>query len=308
MKAFFIKVSIFFLLLIAIDKVNGYVLEYVVNHIDQGGAGRNNYICNKVEDDIIILGSSRAVYHYNVKMIEDSLGYSCYNCGESSNGIILSYGRLLMIQQRRIPKVILYEITPSHDYLDGKDNQQYLYRLKTMYNRPGIDSIFLDVDKTERYKMISQQYRYNSSFIQNLIVFITKKSADTGIKGFIPLYGTADTMKLRKNYIAYDSNKEDYIYDPLKMKYIHKFIDLSKYSKLVFIVSPVWYGMDTAILDTIKNICQSQSIPLYDFSNDSKYVHNTTYFKDGKHLNAKGADEFTKDLIKVLRRDSVIAY
>ena len=289
-----------------IDILCGFIFGHIVNNIDQGGTGRNNYICNKVSDDFLIFGSSRAENHYNAKMIEDSLGISCYNCGESGCGIILNYARLKMIQERKHPQIIIYEITPNYDYLEGNNNQKYLYRLKTMYNRPGIDSIFWDIDKTEKYKMLSQLYRHNSSFLQNTLVYFTKISTDTGIKGFRPIKEPADTMKLRKGSVIFDSKKEKYVFDPLKIDYIHKFIKESKNSKLVFAVSPVWYGQDTAVLDTIKSICQMYNIPIYDFSNDKKYVHINKYFYNGKHLNAFGADEFTKDLIHILKKDSVI--
>lgn len=50
-------------------------------------------------------------------------------------------------------------------------------------------------------------------------------------------------------------------------------------------------------LKLIKEICQKNNIPFLDFSNNPKYVHNDSLFKDGSHLNEKGANEFTKDLI-----------
>ena len=43
-----------------------------------------------------------------------------------------------------------------------------------------------------------------------------------------------------------------------------------------------------------------------DFSNNPKYVHCNKYFHDGVHLNAHGADEFTKDLVKKLREQKII--
>ena len=38
-----------------------------------------------------------------------------------------------------------------------------------------------------------------------------------------------------------------------------------------------------------------------DTPKDEKYTHKYQYFKDGTHLNDKGADEFTKDLINRMR-------
>lgn len=54
-------------------------------------------------------------------------------------------------------------------------------------------------------------------------------------------------------------------------------------------------------LAPIKEICKRRNVPFIDFSNDTKYVHNNALFKDGKNLNDRGADEFTKDFVKTIR-------
>ncbi|MBR5481866.1 MAG: hypothetical protein IKU85_09255 [Bacteroidaceae bacterium] len=308
MKKFIIRVSTFILLVAILDALFGFAMGRISERIDIGGTGRDNNICDKITDDIIVFGSSRAEHHYNAQMISDSLGQSCYNAGEDGCGIILAYGRLLMLLDRYTPKTILYEITPSFDYLhEGKDYHKYLYKLKRHYDRNGIDSIFWDVDRTERYKMQSGTYQHNSSFLQNLIVYFLGISTDIGIKGYRPLNGEMDTMKIKSGKLAYDSSN-GYRYDPFKMQYLHKFLQKSEGQNLIFVVSPMWYEMDTLVLEPIKEICKEHDIPLIDFSNDPKYVHNNRYFKDGTHLNAIGADEFTHDLIKELRKQKVFQY
>jgi len=302
MKQFAYKVGIFFLIIILFDILFGYTMSHIYKKIDIGGAGRDNYICEKLVDDIIIFGSSRAEYHYNAQMITDSLNIPCYNAGESGCGIILAYGRLLMLLERHSPKTIIYEITPDFDLLEGKDNHKYLGRLKQRYDRPGIKDIFMDIDPTERYKMLSGMYRHNSSFLQNLVVFYLKISTDNAIRGFRAINQDMDTMKVRKEYIAYDS-KGCYVYDSLKISYINKFIDKTQNMNRIFVVSPMWYGQNPSVLEPIKEICEKRNAHLLDFSNDPKYVHHNEYFSDGKHLNSRGADEFTKDLIKEINKN-----
>ncbi len=108
-------------------------------------------------------------------------------------------------------------------------------------------------------------------------------------------------MKIIKGLIDYDS-KEGYKFDTLKMTYMKNFIELAKSRNitLLFVSSPVWYGQDPKVLDPIKEICKKENIYFIDYSNDSKYVHHDQFFKDGKHLNAYGADVFTKDILKEL--------
>ncbi|MBR6194915.1 MAG: hypothetical protein IKQ58_05535 [Prevotella sp.] len=300
MKKFVTKIILLFAIIAILDCLIGIVMSYVVNHIQVGGQGRDNYICNKAEEDILIFGSSRAVHHYNATMLEDSTGLSCYNCGDDSNGIILSYGRLMMAKERHQPKIIIQDVEPTYD-LFKNDNHKYLGWLKARYERNGIPNIFDEIDKTEQYKMLCQSYKYNSKFLQNLFVYFTSIATDTGIKGFRPINAAFDPMKISR-----DTKPEIFEFDPLKIDFINKFIELSKGAQLVFVVSPMWYGMDTLKVDPLRNICKQHGITLLDFSNDSKYVHNNDYFNDGIHLNARGADEFTKDLIKELRKRRIL--
>lgn len=306
MKRFILKTVIFLAILTAVDLAWGLAFDHIESRIDIGGTGRNNYICNKVADDIIILGSSRAENHYNAQMITDSLGLSCYNCGESGCGITLNYGRLLLLLERHTPKLIIYEITPDFDYLKGNDTHKSLTLLKNYCNREGIDSIFQDYDKTERYKILSGLYRHNSSFLQNFIAFFLNISFSSGIKGFRPIDQEMDTIKIKKDYICYDS-KEGYDYDSLKLKYFNKFLNKTRDIETILVVSPMWYGQDDTVLDTIKSLCSlRENITLFNYSNSPKFNHNNLLFVNGTHLNAKGADEFTRNLINDIRNKHII--
>ena len=111
-------------------------------------------------------------------------------------------------------------------------------------------------------------------------------------------------MRIKKKYVNAPVKKTQF--DPLKIEYLNKFIDEADGVKLIFTVSPMWYGIAPEQLSAIKDICQHSEIPFIDFSNDPKYVHNNEYFKDGSHLNAKGADEFTKDLIIELKKREIL--
>ena len=302
MKKFLIKILIFSALVFIADRIVGYVMQTAISKIEIGGVGRDNYICNQATEDILIFGSSRAVHHFNARMLEDSLGLSCYNCGEDGNGIILNYGRMLMCKERKLPKIILYDVANGFDLL-ANDNSKYLGWLRARYDRAGIGELFKTIDPKESIKMNSYMYRFNSRFLQNLVVYITGISSDTGVQGFRPLAGEMNRLKIKES----DEEPETYTFDSLKIKLINKFIEeVDQKSQLIFIYSPIWYGAGERGIQPILEICKERNIRLIDFSNDPKYVRNDTYFKDGSHLNARGADEFTKDLIQILKADHLI--
>ena len=100
-------------------------------------------------------------------------------------------------------------------------------------------------------------------------------------------------MKIRTDNVTANTS----LSDKVKLDYINKLIDDTKDIKLFFVVSPSWYGMDESEFKPIKELCERNDIPFIDFSRNKKYVHVSSFFSDGFHLNARGADEFTKDLI-----------
>lgn len=297
MRKFLFKVGLFLVIVAGVDVAIGFAFKTLEHSAKGGFTLRDNYICDKLVTDILISGSSRCVRHYNPQIISDSLGLSCYNSGQMGNGIILNYGRLRMINERKRPSVVIYDLHPNFDLLVGDDNHRYLTWLKSHWERDGVTGIFNSVDETEKYKMMSQMYRYNSRQIELLIDCfhpITEARSD----GFSPLKGELDPSKIRRGRDKKD--KVEYTFDPLKIEYIRKMIDEAADSKLYFVVSPIWYGMDTLEFQPVKEICRERGIPFIDFSNDPKYVHQDKWFKDGNHMNERGADEFTRDLVKLL--------
>ena len=298
MKQFLIKIALFFALIAVADILVGFALGYFAQHAKGGFSQRDTYICDKLETDFLLMGSSRCVRHYNPQIITDSLGFTCYNSGQMGNGIILNYGRLKMIDERKKPQVVIYDIAPEFDIFVGDDNHRFLTWLKQHYDRNGIADIFESVDPTEKYKMASQMYRYTSRIVELMSDYLHPIS-DVRPDGFSPYKGELDRTKIRKG----DKKVKTPDVDKVKLGYINKLIDELDGAKLYFVVSPMWYGMDSVQFQPIIDICQERNIPFIDFANNPKYVHQDIYFKDGKHMNEQGADEFTKDLIGYLMNE-----
>ena len=269
MKRFLIQIVIFFLLLCVIDRVAGFAFSYMSKNSKGEYVGRDYFIADSINQDMLIFGSSRAVHHYNPEILTDSLGLSCFNCGLDGYGVILYYGWWQMIKERYCPKVIIYDVTKNFDLVVGEDNHKYLARLKEFYYRPNISEIFEDVDKNEKYKMMSQMYRYNSRFHRITADYLGSSKRKV-TNGFNPMKGELDTMRVRKTDDNELASKKKPNFDSFKIEYLNKLIDDTKGVKLVFVVSPIWYGLDKEVLSPIRDICQKRNIPFLDYSNDPK--------------------------------------
>ena len=114
--------------------------------------------------------------------------------------------------------------------------------------------------------------------------------------GFLPLNGEIDQMKIREE----KDEKLVKQVDSTKLEFISKLIDESKGVEMIFVASPIWYGSSDRDYQPISEICESKNVRFIDFSNSEKYVRQSHWFKDGTHLNARGADEFTRDLTSVI--------
>lgn len=298
MRKFIMRTAIFASLMVALDFAAGKLLETMTDMLPAGGAGNSNYICNEMRDDIVILGSSRALHHYNPVIIADSTGLSCFNCAKEGNGIILMYGRYRMVADRYTPKAVLYEVTPLFDLAEW-DNHTFLPELRHFYGRPYIDSIFLNVDATERYKMLSHIYRYNSQLPLILAGFIGKVPG--GTRGYIPLYGTMRGHDPGQDRIT--------AYDSLKLYYLERLInDCHGRTQLVFTASP-WYGSTSdSVFAPVRQLCEKYGVPFINHYSDPSFCHRQEYFANSNHLNRHGSEAFTRlvasELKKVFEKDS----
>lgn len=295
MKRFIAQVIAFLVIIASIDRLCGVAFKYLEDNAKGGFSLRDRYINQELNADVIIYGSSRCAHHYDPAIFQDSLGLSCYNAGQDGSGIILSYGRLLLQNKRKKPQIIICDINPDFD-LFVCDNHRFLHWLKSYYYEEGISDIFNSIDKTEKFKMLSWMYRYNSRFIEIMVDYFHPMQK-LNENGFVPNRGEMDKTKIRSR-----EGIDSFVFDEVKIHYIDKFIDECRDSKLIFVVSPIWYGMDENALYPLREICQQKNVVLLEFENNIKYVHNDFYFYDGNHLNSRGADEFSKDLCVILKQ------
>ena len=292
MKKLLRNILLFLFILFIVDRVGGLVFGYLSSHPRGGMTLHRNYITDHTSEDILIFGSSRARYHYVPAVITDSTGLSCFNCGEDANGIILFYAWWNIINQRYHPKLLIYDIIPQYDILEG-DNYKFLWRLRRFYDREGVRSLFKDVDPYEQWKMFSMLYRYNSTFTE-LIADYFHPLILTTKDGFVPCAGNVDKSRAGDKKRFEDTKL---VFDSLKLAYLEKFIKEMKSTKLLIVASPIFEGMNSDVFEPVRRLCDRYDVPFIDYTNNPKYVKNSMYFRDLNHLNTKGAETFTSDLM-----------
>ncbi len=300
MKKFLIYVGLFFSLIFIIDLVFGVGARYLNSHAKGGDTYNHYYITEKMADSVVVFGSSRAIHHFNPKIIEDSLGMTAYNCGVDGNGIIFNYGRLLDITRRYKPSIIIYDVIPSFD-MEEDDYSKYLQWLRRWYDHPGIPEIFPDVDSMEKYKMLSNLYRYNRFFLQMLSDNI-KPRQELAYKGYKPIY---ETMTVETDRTDHSKPAQ---WSELKLNYFQRFVNLCQKNniKLVISFSPWYRAGSSKIYDEFRSFAQKNELEILDFYTDTEITTNPALFADVSHLNNSGADKFTAKFMSALKKLQIV--
>ena len=296
MKKFIIRFSIILCLLAVTDICFGIVMDYMRTHARGGETSRTEYICNHTTEDILIMGSSRAAHHYVPSLFRDSLGMSAYNCGYDGCGVILAYAQLQSILKRYTPKCIVYELTPSFDFVEG-DNLRYIKTMRPYFHSGVLDELISDIDNTESIKNYSSFYRYNSSFMTNLSDFL--RPSDASDCGYKPEYKIArNEPKKNKDYT--DARPQD----NYKTQVLKRFIKCCKDNniQLVIAVSPLYTNDSISIVfQPIFDVLSTYNIPIFNHSCDSNFNWKRKYFSDSCHLNDDGAKDYSKRIISELK-------
>lgn len=294
MKRFLIYIIVFFCIVASIDIVFGVICDYLNTHA-KGGDTATHYEATEVQrEPVLILGSSRANHHYDPKVFEDSLGLGVYNCGVDGNGILFQYGRLKMITERYSPNVIIYDAIPNFDIMPD-DNAKYLNWLRRWHGKHDIDSLINDISKLEVVKLHSSLYKYNGNFIQMLSDNLHPLQ-EVSYNGYKPLQGN---MK----YNPKEDEQKVAEWQPVKLKYFKKMIELCKDNdiKLIVAYSPMFGAKSSLEYEKLTRLCSDNDITILDHYSDTIFTNHREYFEDAFHLNDNGAKAYSATVAHELK-------
>lgn len=297
MKKYIIYIAVFLAAVAATDFGFGTVCDYMTAHARGGATKQLVDLCNNDHYYMLVMGSSKAHHNYIPQVFTDSLGLTCYNAGYDGNGIILAYGILSMIDDDRLPKMVVYDVKQQFDiyqYSGDGDYTRYYQKLKKFHTEPAVAGIIGDISQADLVKLNSGLVRYNGELFFTVSGFLRGSSKD-GRCGYEPAIGQlSDDGEQEKDYT-------DRI-DSLKMAYFRKFIKLTKEKNIALVVvfSPEYNTPFSGDFQPVRNLCNEEGIRVMDYFDTPAFQH-IDYFKDHCHLNGQGARLFTSQIIEELK-------
>lgn len=266
------------------------------------------YCLNESQDEVLIMGSSRAAHHYVPQIIEDSLGMTCYNAGSDGECIYYHFCLLsAMIERGAKPKMVIYEVMNLDAEVSGGATftlDAALDRLAPHYGEyEAIDSLVALNGWKEKVKMLSKTYRYNSKLVQTIKCNYLPEKED---KGYEALTGKMNVELYEKDAATRTSNpKKSAKIEDRKLGYMEKFIRLCTTNgiNLLLCYSPYYHNKPSGGICNIQEMADNYNVPFCEFATDEEF-DNPELFNDAMHLNDDGAREYTAKLVGIIKKNN----
>lgn len=300
LRLFIFNVLIFVLIIGGVDFLGGEINRMfqfaVCEKFPRNIGSKTYYTINKSNEDIIIIGSSRASHHYVSRLITDSTKFSSYNCGQDGHFFVFSNCVINTLLERYSPKYIIWEV--DDNCLTTTSPEQSINDLYPYYNLVYCKNVIDNMGIKQKIKMQSKLYRYNSTLDGLISPFLKVQNFDNG---YVPIENLGYKYPTIKNDLIENEVNSD------KVKMLkNTLINCIEHDVKIIITSSPKFTIsnikNTVQYKTLIQVCDDYDIPFIDLSGIDLFLRDSTYFKDNVHMNDKGARKYMEYFIPELKK------
>ena len=300
------RIACFFALIIALVFLMNFIITSGLRRIQTSGFGVSNQVMeSKVNAQVVITGSSRALSHYDPRIIEAVAGHSAFNLGKNGSQTDMQVAFLkAYLAHNQKPELVIHNLdafsfVSTHEVFDPVEYTPYLYD-HNLYD--ALWKINPSIWKS-RYLPL---YGYvvedmNFSWILGVKGFFGWSPPEDYYLGFNPRSKkwTDEFQRLKA------SNRQGVRFEiePGGAEALDELVRLCKQNQiqLIFVYSPEYIEMQSLtqnraeIFHRFQELATHYDVPLWDYSN-WEYAADQDFFQNSQHLNDVGAAAFSKDL------------
>lgn len=254
----------------------------------------NAIMHGEASSDVIIMGSSRAWVQFSPQILDSLLGWSCYNIGIDGSCINRQIDKYSLYRRyNRKPKIILQNIDfLTIDITQGYERHQYF---PYFWNSAFRNAVFEDEPFTLAEKVIPF-YRFLHFGVKNLFLGVNIS------RGYCGIEASWDGSKLDAiDSIVFSPNSEA---SNMFEEYLSNAQDED--IQVVLVYAPVYAEATSKITNMAEmyqyysEIAKKYGAKIIDF-NFNHICNDTTLFYNATHLNKKGSELFSMELVDSLK-------
>ncbi|MEQ9062883.1 MAG: hypothetical protein RIE58_01815 [Vicingaceae bacterium] len=303
MRRFYKNIAVLLLLFFIIDKPIGFLISKGVQlkQFDQ----RIALICEKkIDPEILILGSSRALNDLDAAEIEKATNSACYNLGYSGSNLDFHLSVLrIALESELSPTKVLLTVDHSQSF---KANNQGIFRNDKLLPYSSYNQVYREIcDHTNQIYWLGRgfwMYRENDNFF-NALNYLKNGQDLPDITSNIDDHGSVilTGRSPKFNVIGEDVGMEPYSKDGEAdhlIKSLEEIIEicLARDIQLSLVFPPVLKFRAVGFRERIDELVKRRA-EILDFSSLNL---EEEYFYDNGHLNKKGATALAVELARKL--------
>jgi hypothetical protein len=311
------RIASFFLLLALLAIAFDRTIDFGLRRIGTGEFGVwNRIVKGNINADIVISGSSRALTHYDSRVIEQRTGRTTFNIGLNGSQTDMQLARLkTYLAHNRKPLLLIHNLdlfsfeTTHGGVYDPGQFQPYL-------NEPAIYDALAQIDPDIWKAKYLPLYGY--------AVVDLRLTWTLGLRaafGFTPREDRYDGFAPRDAHWSEDFDRFKATHpggvrfesEPEGIRAMRKLLDLCRQNgiRLLLVYSPEFIEMQRIttnreeIFARFAQLATESGAMVWDYSHSSISLHRENFY-NSQHLNARGAFAFSDDLGRRLARDSAV--
>lgn len=301
MRKFIVNICVFIIPVVLLSYPLDLFLSYKIKRTNECQGEFevwNDIYGGGMECELAIYGSSRAWVHINPEIIEDSLKYNSYNFGIDGHNFWLQYLRHNeYLKHNSKPKIIVHSVD-----LFTLQKREELYNMSQFLPYMLWDSdLFKSISSYKGYSFADYffplvRYRHTSSSIK----FIENHNSPIRNKGFRGIWrewgnDLDKAMKVNDDYTVTLDSASLNLYEQFLKECKFKNIEVIMVYTPEFIEGQNYVSNRKEVIELYHDLETKYELLFLDYSNNY-LCYDKQFFYNATHLNAKGADIFTKML------------
>lgn len=307
MKNRIIKVSLLIVITIATLWITVFVLASGMKNCKEGTVGKiNGVVAHDLDFNVTIWGASTAQFNFNPQIIIDSLHVSAMNMGIDGTNIDQYAGLLNEFISYTEESEYLIIALDIHGGLADRNSFYHLHNWVHNIDNDNIYNCLSDIDNQTMFKLKYVPFysliKYDKHAFRYFRKSVLNKSKDYAISNYGFKSKGNGTLEVRKKETSFETKIDERSFNKVKDA-VEKASERG--IKCMVILTPCFVdGLSqiknrTDFITKIETL-KTAKVKVANLSNC--YISKEPkYFKDNTHLNAKGANELTKLLVKKIK-------
>lgn len=312
------KIAGFFCLVMVLSCLVDRFINEGLRQIQSSGFGVwNNIVEGKINAEILILGSSRALTHYDPRIIQERTGRTAYNIGLNGSQTDMQVARFkTYLQHNKKPTLLIFnldlfsfQVTHGGAYDPG----QYLPYINEPDLYAALERINPEWWKTKAiplYGYAVEDLRF--TWILGVISRFKANAVEDHFLGFKPraTQWTGDFERFK----AMNPKGIDFEIEPEGIREMEGLLQLCQQQgiKVLLVYSPEYREIQALTNNRLEvfakfdGLSKKFRVPVWDYSG-SPISSRKEYFYNSQHLNTDGALQFSLDFAAKLATDPEVA-